>query len=621
MKQVQAAENADWKQRFHLPLVPWTQTALHNPNQTMVVSDKSGMMQLYRVDRDTGETAQVTQDDMGVPYFDVAISPDGRFFYYLQDKKGDEKGHVVRRNCTGGSPEDITPEMPPYNLRGLGFATQAPRLAFNAVDQEGYRLYSLDLGENDAIGSPQLLYQDKLEFWQAELSADGKLAAIISTRRTRSRLYCVVVFDVLTGEEIGELWDGAEASVELTRFSPLAGDERILGVSSQSGRKRPYLWQPRTQERIDLDFPDMAGDILAWDWSPDGKTLLLCHSHWAQQQLYTYDLASDTLTKLDHPSGTYDLSVGPFGSFPQFLPDGTIVSLWQNGANPPQVVELDGQTGTKRRTLFGAEEVPPGRPLRSVSFTSADGTTFQGWLATPEGAGPFPTILNMHGGPHTAVTGGFSPVPQAWLDHGFAYCTINYRGSTGFGDTFQSQIWGNIGHYELMDMVAARDWLVAEQIAQPEAIFLNGASYGGFLTLWGLARRPDLWAGGIAGVAIADWVVNYEDAAEAMKGAFAMWHAGHLADVRQNYVKSSPMTYIEDIQAPLLIFQGFNDTRTTPRQMEQFVDRMQELGKTVEIHWFDAGHGSLDKTSAVDDQAKSIQFALDILAEKAISVG
>jgi dipeptidyl aminopeptidase/acylaminoacyl peptidase len=587
----------------------------------MLVSDKSGIFQLYAVDRMSGAISQVTDDKGGVPFFNVALSPNGRFFHYLQDTKGDEKGHVVRRSCAGGPPEDITPDLPPYNLRGIGFAANNRRMALTIVTEAGYHVYSLDLNEQDQVQKQRLLYQDKMEFWQAELSADGALTAVRSTRRTGSRLYCVVVFDAVTGEEVAELWDGPEASITPTCFSPLAGDDRILGVSSKSGQKRPYLWHPRTQERTNLDFPDMEGDVLAWDWSPDGQTLLLCHSHWAQQQLYTYDLPSNTLTKLEHPSGTYDLSVGPFGSFPHFLPDGTIVSLWQNGANPMQVVELDGRTGSRKRILFGSENVPAGRPWRSVTFTSSDGTPFQGWLVTPEGPGPFSTVLNMHGGPHMAITETFSPPAQSWVNHGFAFCTINYRGSTGFGDAFKSQIWGNLGHFELMDMVAARDWLVEQKIARPDAIFLNGGSYGGYLTLWGLARRPDLWAGGIAIVAIADWVTNYEDAADAMKGAFAVWHAGHLADVQQNYVKSSPITYIENIQAPLLIFQGFNDSRTTARQMEQFVAKMEALGKPVEIHWFDAGHGKLDKSSVTDDQARAIQFALNVIAKKEASVG
>ncbi len=615
MRQVQANERAAWKQRYYLPTIAWAHTARYNPEQTIIICDKLGNFQLYAVDRMSSKITQITDDDSGVSYFSVGLSPDGRFFYHLQDTKGDETGHVVRVSCNGGPSEDVTPDLPEYNLRGIGFADNSQRVALTIVTKSGYQLYTLDLNQAGEVEKRRLLYEDKKEFWQAELSADGALAAVRTTRLTGTRLYSTAVFDAASGAEVGELWDGPEASVTPTCFSPMPGDARLLGVSSKSGQKRPFLWNPHSKQRTDLELPEMEGDILAWDWSPDGQRLLLCHSHWAQQQLYTYELSSGTLTRLNHPSGSYDVSIGPFGAFPHFTSDGCIVSLWKNAATPAQVVELDGRTGTKKRTLFGPDSPPSDKSWRSITFVSADGTPFQGWLVTPEGSGPFPTILHMHGGPHTAVTDNFSPPAQSWVDHGFAYCTINYRGSTGFGEAFKSQIWGHIGQYELMDMVAARDWLVNQQIAQPHAIFLNGASYGGYLTLWGLARRPDLWAGGIAKVAVADWVTNYEDAADAMKGAFAVWQGGHLADARENYVNCSPVTYIHNIQAPLLIFQGYNDTRTTPRQMEQFVAQMKALDKPVEIHWFDAGHANLDKSAAVDEQAIAIQFALNILAQ------
>jgi dipeptidyl aminopeptidase/acylaminoacyl peptidase len=106
----------------------------------------------------------------------------------------------------------------------------------------------------------------------------------------------------------------------------------------------------------------------------------------------------------------------------------------------------------------------------------------------------------------------FSPLSQAWLDHGFAYLRINYRGSPTFGRAFQEQIWGNPGHWELEDPVAARAWLVDRGIARAERILLTGWSYGGYLTRLPLGKRPDLWAGGMAGIAIADWTLDYEDA-------------------------------------------------------------------------------------------------------------
>ena len=75
----------------------------------------------------------------------------------------------------------------------------------------------------------------------------------------------------------------------------------------------------------------------------------------------------------------------------------------------------------------------------------------------------------------------YDPDAQTWLDHGYAYLTINYRGSTTFGREFKEKIWGDLGHWEVEDMVAARDWLIHEGIAQPNAILVTGASYGGYL--------------------------------------------------------------------------------------------------------------------------------------------
>ena len=78
------------------------------------------------------------------------------------------------------------------------------------------------------------------------------------------------------------------------------------------------------------------------------------------------------------------------------------------------------------------------------------------------------------------------------MDHGFAFLTINYHGSTTFGKAFEKSILGQLGELEVQDMAAAYRWLVESRIAQPDAIFLTGKSYGGYLTLLGLGRRPEL---------------------------------------------------------------------------------------------------------------------------------
>ena len=150
------------------------------------------------------------------------------------------------------------------------------------------------------------------------------------------------------------------------------------------------------------------------------------------QQLYVYELGSGTVSRLAHPDGSFWATY--------FTPEGEIFTQWQDATTPPQIIALDGVTGECTRTVLAAGEVPPGQPLRSVTFRSSDGVEVQAWLGLPDGEGPFPTILETHGGPEAVTTNSFSPGAQAWLDHGYAFLSVNYRGSTTFGRAFQEQI-------------------------------------------------------------------------------------------------------------------------------------------------------------------------------------
>lgn len=337
---------------------------------------------------------------------------------------------------------------------------------------------------------------------------------VAATDRATVQHYNLLAFDTASGAQIAELWDGIGTSLEPLGFSPQAGDFRMAGTTNRSGVKRPFIWNPRTGERIDLDFPDLVGEVSPLDWSRDGKCLLLCQFSQAVQQLYSYDIPTQRLTKLNHPGGTY----GFFGLGTYFGPDGEIFTQWEDATHPSQLVALDGQTGAKTRLVLAAGEALPGHVWKSITFPSSDGQMIQGWLGLPEGEGPFPTILHTHGGPESVMTERHMPDSQGWMDHGFAFLSINYRGSITFGREFQEKIWGDVGHWEIEDLAAARNWLLNEGISRPDAILLTGWSYGGYNTLMGLGKWPDLWAGGMAGVAVSDWAMMYEDSAEALRG-------------------------------------------------------------------------------------------------------
>jgi dipeptidyl aminopeptidase/acylaminoacyl peptidase len=604
-----AASDAPWVQRFRAPTVLWTGLAKAAPTRGLAASNQSGLYQLYAWDVRTGELRQLTNKPQGVVF--GSISPDGRHVYYFDDESGNEIGHWVRVPYEGGSPQTIAPDHDPYATVFLGFSQDGRMLGFTAATPDGFKMVVMSLGPQGKPSAPRQLYQTgKLAFGPI-LSHDGDVAVVATTERSGALDYNVLAFDVASGQQIAELWD-EDASVEPVMFAPGAGNTRLLATTNQSGDKRPVIWDPRSGERTDLMLGELEGEVLALDWSPDGKRVLLSGIAHAVPQLYTYDLDHNTLNYLDHPRGTFMLFSGA-GTY--FASEDEVFAQWQNSENPLRLIALDSQTGKVTRTVLAASNPPPARPRRSITFTSSDGQAIQGWLIVPDGKGPFPTILETHGGPTAVDTDAYSPSAMTWVDHGFAYCSINYRGSTTFGKKFQDQILHDLGHWEVEDMVAARNWLVDNQIANADQILLTGWSYGGYLTLLGLGKYPDLWAGGMAGIAIADWRLMYEDQAPTLRGYQVSLFGGTPQDKPEQHAISSPITYAENVRAPVLIIQGRNDTRTPARQLEVYEERMKSLGKEIEVHWFETGHlGSFaDNELAIDHHRRMLAFAFRIL--------
>jgi dipeptidyl aminopeptidase/acylaminoacyl peptidase len=389
---------------------------------------------------------------------------------------------------------------------------------------------------------------------------------------------------------------------------PLAGDFRVACTTNLSGRHRPFIWDPSREERVDLRVHDLDGEVTPVDWSADGQQLLLCQVYQAVERFYVYDIASGAIAELHLPSGAYNRVY--------FGPNQEVFAEWQDSTHRQRLIALGNKPGAQPRVVLSAGEVPQSRPWKSVIFTSSDGQEIQGWLGLPDGRGPFPTILHMHGGPEDVMTEVFDPRSQCWLDHGFAYLTINYRGSTTFGREFLEKIWGNVGYWEVEDMIAARGWLVSQGIARPGHVFLTGWSYGGYLTLQALGTHPELWAGGMAGIAVADWAIAHVDTTDTLRRVRALRFGGTPEEIPERYSASSPITHAEKVKAPVLIIQGRNDTRTPPRSIEMYEAKMKSLGKDIEVHWFDAGHGSLSVEQNIEFQELMLRFAYGTLNSK-----
>ncbi len=601
---------APWKQRFRCPQIWWARVARMAPTRGLVVARLTDAPQLHAWDVPTGRLRPLTHRPDGVQY--GRIGPDGRYAYYFADQEGNEIGHLVRVPFEGGDPVDLTPDLPPYSESGWSISRAGNLLAFSVATRGRHELYCLPLGPGEAVGPPRLLHQSRYAFWLPVVSADEKLVVVSSTERARKRQPSLLAFDIASGAQIAELWDGPGTGLDAGMFAARTGDDRLLASTNRSGVHRPLIWNVRTGERIDIPLTDLEGEVYPLDWTADRSRILLCQFAQAVQHVHIYHLREGTLTRLDHPAGTFGYPPRSLGVTYSNRP-GELLAVWQDAAHPACLIALDSQTGRQIRTVLAAGTAPPGRPWRSISFRSSDGQEIQGWLAVPEGPGPFPTILDTHGGPQSVTVEYFSPRSQAWVDHGLAYLTINYRGSISFGRAFEEQIWGHPGDWELDDMVAARAWLLDQGIARPDQILLTGASYGGYLTLLALGKRPGLWAGGMALVALADLRLQYEDAAEPLRQWAVHMLGGTPQERPDQYRASSPITYAEHVRAPVLMIQGRHDSRTPARQAEAYIAKMRALGKPIEVHWFDAGHARADTERDIDHMERMLRFAARVL--------
>lgn len=588
-----------WQQRFRAPRIGFPRWAQDAPDRCLYSSNAGGTFEFYAWDRASDSHARLTNRPAGTMFGE--LGPDGGTVWWFDDSAGDELGRWMRQPfdaCSGaGSASAAVPAVAdlepgyPVGLR-LGRTVAAIGLSTRA----GVAVY---LHRYGATGPTPVVYRAVRHARVTALSYDETLLAIDHSEHGDADhpALRVLRIDAPDGSVsvAGELADGPGRGLRAIDFAPSKGDARLLVRHERAGRGELLIWDLASGDVTELPI-DLSGE-LSGRWYPDGRTLLV-HRQWqARSELYRYELASGSLTRTEKPAGV----VHGYG----VRPDGSVEFLSTSAEQPAVVLADDG------RQVLAAEPAAPGSvPLTDVWVEGPAGPIHAMVARPSEADGPLPMLVWLHGGPGGQMTDDFFPIRAAFVDAGYVVVHVNYRGSSGYGTTWQDADRAAPGLVELEDVAAVRDWAVDSGLALADRCVITGKSWGGYLTLLALGTQPERWAAGIADVPIGDMVALYEDEMEPVREGDRSLFGGTPDELPDKWARSSPITYADQVRAPLLVIAARNDPRCPYRQVRNYLARLNELGIAYEVELFDSGHLGL----VTDESVHQLALQLDFLA-------
>jgi len=284
------------------------------------------------------------------------------------------------------------------------------------------------------------------------------------------------------------------------------------------------------------------------------------------------------------------------------------------------VVDLDDSGGALRWITDNKPDVDTSSFVTPelVRYRSQDGTEIPALLYRPLGIDqPVGVVLWIHGGP----TAQERPVYQRdgfhqyLLQRGIAVFAPNVRGSDGYGASYIQRLYRDWGGIDLDDWAAAVEYLQRQSWVDPERIGVYGGSYGGFGALSCLARLPEInWAAGVDRCGISNLVTLATASPPALKSLVALVIGDPVADA-EFLLARSPVTYADQIRAPLFIIQGANDPRVPQAESDQMVARLRQRGVEVRYDVYpDEGHAFMKAENQVKADSDAAEFLIAHLA-------
>jgi dipeptidyl aminopeptidase/acylaminoacyl peptidase len=564
----------------------------------------SGRFNIWKMNADGSGAQQLTKSEerQSSPIW----SPDGKFIIFQQDKGGDEQYDLYALSAAGGTPQNLT-NTPDNREDNAQFAHNGRWLAFNSKPKSAPQFNVAVMGWKTRRVRQLTHEQTRDHDWQALCWSPDDKYIYAGRSNPDGQDISIYRIDVASGQA-ENLTPHSGNQQNTPSMISSDGKTMLMTSNEKGGYPNVALLDIATKQKRFVT--DTQWEAQAGDWSPHGNRFSYAINADGRTSIY-FAQRGDTPTRVAMPTGINQETGTPHA----FSPDGTKLLVGHQDSTRPfdlWIVPLNG--GQPTQLTHSARPSLNDTPLpqsQVVVYNTFDGKLISAYLWVPFNLtrnNSNPAIIFPHGGPTGQTVDSFNSIAVALASRGYIVLAPNVRGSTGYGLAFQKANYQDLGGGDLKDEVAGVEWLKQTGYVDPKKIGITGGSYGGFMTLMAIGKEPDIWAAAVELFGIIDWKTMLQHSDPGLQE----YEKGLLGDPAKDvgaYEAASPIKYIRNEKAPLLILQGERDIRVPAEEARQVEQILKQEGKTVDAHYYpDEGHGWTKREDNIDSLTRLIAW-------------
>jgi len=571
------------------------------------ISNMSGRNNLWLVAADGGWPTQLTISDQRQAH--PTWSPDGKWIAYQSDYDGDEQWDIFLVSPKNGQVVNVTNTReiaelsPTWSPDGRYLAYMVKPRTSSSYEIDVYDMLMREV-KHITTGTPK----DKGNVGPV-WSKDGKWIAY-TQEQAKGTDSNVFVTEVASGKSTLLTPHAGESLYSANDFSP---DGKQLLITSNAGNGYDNVGLLDIASKKITWLTQDKWEISGGNFSPDGKLVTWTANVDGNTEIFVHDLAADKNSSLPLPKGVNSLG----GSESSFTRDGARLLYYHNGPTAPNDAWVyafgAGKSQQVTRSLVAGVRSDDMVEPFLVHYPSRDGKwAISAFVYVPHNLprqAISPAIVYVHGGPTSQTVNSFNRFIQYMANQGYLVIAPNYRGSTGYGKEFQHANLFDMGGGDLQDVLAAADWMKQTGYVDPKKLILMGGSYGGYMTMMGVTKAPEVWAAGVPIVPFVNWFTEIQNEDPVLQQS----DLATMGDPIKNktlFEDRSPINFIEQVKAPLLLLAGGHDPRCPHEESQQVVDAIKKKGGVVDYKVYEnEGHGF----SKVENQIDAYKRAADFL--------